>query len=183
MSFGESRPARKSRAANALFSIGLAAIGLLLMATSTAPCWAHHRGVAHAGPVQGLAIPNLSHGQMAVIAANRAAILELAARQSPTDPMMTRLEGYINLQSFACMWGLVPGTLDDEASPFNECAHAYLSGTRALLLHLLTMPGDRAQVRALVDKIELEMLSNGASLVLCRYSDEAFDTADIVGPR
>ncbi|MGO9941364.1 MAG: hypothetical protein ACLPIC_01100 [Rhodoblastus sp.] len=119
---------------------------------------------------------------MAVIAANKAAILELAARQTPTDPVMRRLEGYIHLQFFACMWGLVPGSLNDENSPFNECAHAYLAGTRALLMHLLAMPGDRAPVRALVDKIELEMLENGASLVMCRYSDEPFDTAEIIGP-
>jgi hypothetical protein len=40
---------------------------------------------------------------------------------------MTRIENYVNLQSFACLWGLVPGSLKDEGSPFNECAHAYLA--------------------------------------------------------
>ncbi len=72
--------------------------------------------------------------------------------------------------------------VEDESSPFNECSHAYLAGTKALLMHLLTMPGDRAPVRALADRIELEMMRNNASLDLCRYSDEPFDTADIVGP-
>jgi hypothetical protein len=147
------------------------------------PASAHHLGAAHIGPAKGLSIPNLTHGQMSVIAANRSAILQLAAAKTPTDPTMRRLEGYISIQFFACLWGLAPGGVNDDASPFNECSHAYLAGTRALLLHLLTMPGDRTAVRALVDKIEMEMLANGASLVLCRYSDERFDTAEIIGPR
>jgi hypothetical protein len=144
--------------------------------------WAHRQGTAQAASPDGISIPNLSHGQMAVIADNKAAILDLAARQTPTDPTMRRLETFINLQFFACAWGIVPGSLEDEASPFNECTHAYLAATRALLMHLQTMPGDRAPVRALVGKIELEMLSNRASLVLCRYSDEPFNTADVIGP-
>ena len=49
---------------------------------------------------------------------------------------MWRLEDYLSLQSFACLWGLVPGSVTDEASPFNECSHAYLAAARALLLHL-----------------------------------------------
>lgn len=160
----------------------LAAVGLLLLVAPMAPARAHHLGVAHTGPARELSIPNLSHGQMTVIAANRSAILELAAEQTPTDPMMRRLQGYINLQTFACMWGMIPGSVDDENSPFNECSHAYLAGTRALLMHLLAMHGDRATVRALAEKIEFEMLQNKASLVTCRYSDEPFDTADIIGP-
>jgi hypothetical protein len=154
----------------------------LLFAASAAPAWAHHQGSAQAAPAEGISIPSLSHGQMAVIADNRAAILDLAAQQTPTDPVMRRLESFVNLQYFACMWGIVPGSLDDENSPFNECSHAYLAATRALLVHLQDMTGDRTAVRALVAKIELEMLSNGASLVLCRYSDEPFNTAEVIGP-
>jgi hypothetical protein len=63
-----------------------------------------------------------------------------------------------------------------------RCSHAYLAGAKALILHLLTMPGDRAPVRALAAKIELEMMQNSASLALRRFSDDPFDTADIVGP-
>ena len=155
---------------------------LILLAAPLSPACAHHLGVAHAGPPKGLAIPNLTHGQMLVIAANRAAILKLAAGQNPTDPTLRRLQGYVSLQTFACLWGLAPGAVEDESSPFNECSHAYLAGTKALLMHLLEMPGDRAPVRALADRIELEMMRNNASLDLCRYSDEPFDTADIIGP-
>ena len=168
---------------------GRALAVLILLATPLSPAGAHHLGVAHEGPpkglptqAKGLAIPNLTHGQMVVIAANRPAILRLAADQTPTDPTLRRLQGYVSLQTFACLWGLVPGAVENESSPFNECSHAYLAGTKALLMHLLAMPGDRAPVRALADTIELEMMRNNASLDLCRYSDEPFDTADIVGP-
>lgn len=180
MIFGRSIPAREWTGKLALC---LAAVGLFMLVAPMAPARAHHLGGSHTEPAKGISIPNLSHGQMAVISANRTAILELAARQTPTDPVMRRLEGFIHLQFFVCMWGLVPGSLNDENSPFNECAHAYLAGTRALLIHLLTMPSDHAPVRALVNKIELELLENGASLVICRYSDEPFDTAEIIGPR
>jgi hypothetical protein len=64
---------------------------------------------------------------MEVIANNMAAILDLANRQIRTDPHLRRLQTFINLQFFACMWGIVPGSLDDEHSPFNECTHAYLA--------------------------------------------------------
>jgi hypothetical protein len=45
------------------------------------------------------------------------------------------------------------------------------------------MPGDRAPVQALIAKIEREMLDNSASLILCRYSDEPFNTAERITPR
>jgi hypothetical protein len=145
--------------------------------------WAHREATGREAPADSIAIPNLSHGQMAVIANNRAAILDLAARQIPTDPTMRRLEGFISLQYFDCLWGMIPGSVEDESSPFNECSHAYLAATRALLLHLQTMPGDRAPVQALIAKIEREMLDNSASLILCRYSDEPFNTAERITPR
>lgn len=175
-------PADKGAKNALLFKLFMAVAGLFLAAVTISPALAHHRGLTHTGPVRGLSISALSHGQMAVIAAHRSEILELASEQTPTDPTMRRLQGYINLQHFACMWGMIPGSVNDESSPFNECSHAHLAGTRALLMHLLSMEGDRARVRALADKIELEMLQNNASLVLCRYSDEPLDTADIVGP-
>ena len=120
---------------------------------------------------------------MQVIAANLPAIQDLADRQDPTDLTMRRLRDFVNLQKFACLWGKVPGSLADEASPFNECAHSYLAGARALLLHLHEMPGgNRPAVDALVSRIEVEMLSGGASLILCRYSDEPFNTNEVIWP-
>jgi hypothetical protein len=157
------------------------ACALLFMAP-TPPASAHREGSVKTSAKDGISIPSLSHGQMAVIANNRAAILDLAERQTPTDPEMRRLESFVNLQYFACLWGLAPGALDDENSPFNECAHSYLAATRALLMHMRTMQGDRTAVRALVAKMELEMLRENASLVLCRYSDEPFNTAEVIAP-
>jgi hypothetical protein len=50
-------------------------------------------------------------------------------------------------------------------------------------LHLQEMTGgDRAAVRALARRIEQETSDDGASLVICRYSDEPFNTAEVIGP-
>ena len=120
---------------------------------------------------------------MRVIADHLSAIQDLAERQDPSDLVMRRLQDFVNLQHFACLWGMIPGSLTDEASPFNECAHSYLAGAQALLLHLQQMQGgDRTGVDALVNKIELEMLNENASLILCRYSDEPFNTNEVIAP-
>jgi hypothetical protein len=145
-------------------------------------CRAHHLASPNDAPLSAIPIPGLSHGQMFVIARNRTAILELAAREIHTDPTMRRLQAFIDFQFFACLWGMVPGSLEDENSPFNECSHAYLAATRLLLIHLQKMPGDRAPIRALIEKIEIEMLNSNASLVMCGYSDETFNTAEVIGP-
>jgi hypothetical protein len=144
-----------------------------------------HRIAMHGGPPpDGIPVPSLTHGQMVVISDNLSAIRELARARIGFDMTTWRLEDYLNLQSFACLWGLVPGGITDEGSPFNECAHAYLAAGRALLLQLRDAPGaDRNAVDALISKIEVEMLANSASLTLCRYSDEPFNTNEIIYPR
>jgi hypothetical protein len=144
------------------------------------PASAHH---TPSGPHTGLSIPGLTHGQMVVIANYRSEILALAdAQPFQSDETFFRLRNYVDLQYLYCAWGLVPGGVTDEDSPFNECSHAYLAGARALLLHMQTMPGVQSRVDALVDRIERAMLANNASLVLCQYSNEPFNTADHVGP-
>jgi hypothetical protein len=178
----QGKDARHWNGLRALPMLSLWVASALMFVVAAAPAWAHREATGRQAPADSISIPNLSHGQMAVIANNRAAILELAARQIPTDPTMRRLESFINLQFFDCMWGMAPGSVEDESSPFNECSHAYLAATRALLMHLQTMPGDRSGVRALVAKIEREMLNNSASLVVCRYSDEPFNTAERIAP-
>jgi hypothetical protein len=121
---------------------------------------------------------------MAVISDNLSAIRTLAGARIGFDMTTWRLEDYLNLQSFACLWGLVPGSIADEESPFNECAHAYLAAGRALLLQLRDAPGaDHKAVDALISKIEVEMLVNGGSLTMCRYSDEPFNTNEVIYPR
>ena len=120
---------------------------------------------------------------MAVIRDNLPAIKALASARLGFDLTTWRLEDYLNLQSFACLWGIVPGSITDEDSPFNECAHAYLAAGRALLLQLSKEPGaDHKSIDALISKIEVEMLADGASMNLCRYSDEPFNTNEIIWP-
>lgn len=77
----------------------------------------------------------------------------------------------------------MPVSLRDEGSPFNECTHAYLAATRALLLHMNGMPGSADSVRSLASRIDDDMLRNSTALMLCRYSEEAFDTATFISPR
>jgi hypothetical protein len=57
---------------------------------------------------------------------------------------------------------------------------AYLSASRALLLHLQEMRGD--PIRALVYKIELDMVRNEGSLEMCRYNDQSFNTSGVIVP-
>jgi hypothetical protein len=143
-----------------------------------------HRISTHTGsPPAGVSIPSLTHGQMAVIRDNLPAIRALASARLGFDLTTWRLDDYLNLQSFACLWGIVPGSITDEESPFNECAHAYLAAGRALLLQLAHEPqADHKSIDALISKIEVEMLADGASLNLCRYSDEPFNTNEIIWP-
>ncbi len=134
----------------------------------------------------GVPIPALTHGQMAVIADYRSQILDLAARRTHTDETFRRLMNYGAIQYTYCLWGLVPGSLRDETSPFNECSHAYLSAAQALLLYMRSMPGNgaayQADVESLVSRIDADMVRSGASLVLCQFSNEAFNTASLIRP-
>ncbi len=160
----------------------VALIGALFMLAAP-PCQGHRISTRSGPPPEGVSIPSLTHGQMAVIRDNLPAIRALANARLGFDLTSWRLEDYLNLQSFACLWGIVPGSIADEDSPFNECAHAYLAAGRALLLQLGQAPGaDHKAIDALIGKIEVEMLAEGASLNLCRYSDEPFNTNEIIWP-
>jgi len=166
-------------------TIRAAAFSCLLAAFLPAGSAQAHRSAANADD-SGIAIPALTHGQMAVIAAYRGDILAVAARQARTDETFRRLLNFGNLQYTYCLWGLVPGSLRDEASPFNECSHAYLSAAQALLTTMRGM-NDRhsplgADVEALVSRIDADMVRNGASFVLCQFSSEDFNTASLIRP-
>ena len=99
----------------------LAAVIALLLSS---PSEAHRIAASGGPPPNGIAIPSLTHGQITVIADNLSTIRALAGSQIGLDMTTWRLEDYLNLQSFACVWGVVPGSIADESSPFNECAHA-----------------------------------------------------------
>ncbi|MBV9909421.1 MAG: hypothetical protein JOY52_17875 [Hyphomicrobiales bacterium] len=155
--------------------------GLVLLVAS--PSQAHRISTRSGPPPEGISIPSLTHGQMAVISDNLSAIRALAGARAGFDLTTWRLEDYLNLQSFACFWGIVLGSITDENSPFNECAHAYLAAGRALLLQLAREPdADHKAIDALTSKIEVEMLADGASMNLCRYSDEPFNTNEVIWP-
>ncbi len=156
----------------------VAGVSILLALT---PVRAHHQPLGEGAKI-GVAIPAVAHGEMAVVARHRADILALAARQPRTDPTLRRLMGFVSLQHFACFWGLVPGSISDESSPFNECAHAYVAGARALLAHMVMMPGDQSSAKALDARIETELAADPAFNVLCSNSNEAFDSGIIIGP-
>jgi hypothetical protein len=50
-------------------------------------------------------------------------------------------------------------------------------------LQLSKEPGaDHKSIDALIGKIEVEMLADRASMNLCRYSDEPFNTNEIIWP-
>lgn len=159
-------------------------LGLLLVLAAVLPAGpaCAHSVRAPAGGAKGVPIANLTHGQMRVLARHRGEILALAARQSVTDLTFRRLVNHEAIQFATCLWGVMPGSVTDEASPFNECAHAYLATDREILTHMATMAADPAPVRALVDRISLELADDRESLVLCQYSGEGFDTANVVHP-
>lgn len=152
---------------------------LAAWAALASPAAAHHAG---GGPTSGLSIPGLAHGQMEAVAAHRDAILALADRQHRTDPTFRRLRNFVALQHAACLYGWAPGSVTDEDSPFNECAHADLAAVRALLDHLAGLPDSRAEARRLADGIDAAWAAGGGAAVLCRFSDEPFDTAAVIGP-
>jgi len=163
-----------------------AVFSCLLAALSLPAGVAHaHRSAANADD-GGIPIPALTHGQMAVVAAYRGEILALADRQSPTDETFRRLFTFGNIQYTYCLWGLMPGSLDDETSPFNECSHAYLSAAQALLAHMRAVNAGgsplRADAEALISRIDADMVRTGASFVLCQFSGEDFNTASLVRP-
>jgi hypothetical protein len=156
----------------------IAALLMLVMCTSSS---AHHQ-TAREGATVGVAIPSITHGEMPIIAKYRGYILDLAATQPRTDATLRRLADFVKLQYFACFYGLVPGSLSDDSSPFNECSHAYLAAARALLGYMAAMPGDQSAAKALDARIDAEISSDPTFAVLCSNSDTQFDSGVIVGP-
>ncbi len=137
-----------------------------------------HSGTGLSGT--GVALSTLTHGQMAVIARHAPAILDMAARVPAPDEPFRRVLNYARIQKAYCGWGLVPGSVTDEASPFNECSHAWLAAARDLLVRMGSLPD--VPVGALSGAVERAMLDEGAALVLCKFSAEGFDTGSIVKP-
>ena len=95
----------------------MAALVMALAALGASPGEAHRIARPGGPPPEGIAIPSLTHGQMAVIGDNLSGIRALAGARIGFDMTTWRLEDYLSLQSFACLWGLVPGSITDEVEP------------------------------------------------------------------
>ncbi|MBA8880427.1 hypothetical protein [Phyllobacterium myrsinacearum] len=159
----------------------LLALAACLYVLSTTSGWAHRSSTGT--DTSGISIPSLSHGEMAIIASYRKPILDLAARMTRTDETFRRLVNYTNIQYSYCLWGIVPGSISDEQSPFNECSHAYLAAAKATLVYMRDMPDNKEAVGALISDLDADLVRNGGSFVMCQYSGDPYNTADIIKPR
>lgn len=145
------------------------------------------QSIAHSfsvgGSTAGLPIPSLSHGEMAIIEPYQGAIIDLALSAFDTNEPFRRVLNFAQIQYATCLWGMMPGGVTDEASPFNECSHAYLAATKVVLLDMRTMPRERKRANDLVSRIDKDMVMNSMSLITCQFSTETFNTANVISPQ
>jgi hypothetical protein len=134
------------------------------------------------GPHAGIAVPSLSHGEMAIIAPYYGRIVALAASANDTNEPFRRVLNFAQIQRTYCLWGIMPGSVADEDSPFNECSHAYLAAAKLLLLQMRDMVAEKQAAGELVSEIDARLVQSGLSLTLCRFSNESFDTAALIRP-
>ncbi|WP_286182155.1 hypothetical protein [Rhizobium sp. ICMP 5592] len=140
-------------------------------------------GGGSSGSHAGIAIPSLTHGEMAVIDPYYGRVITLAAAATDTDETFRRVLNFAQIQRSYCLWGVMPGGISDEESPFNECSHAYLAAAKAVLLRMRTMKDEMVAAGDLVSEIDAALVRNNLSLILCRFSGESFNTADLIRPR
>ncbi len=146
------------------------------------PMVAAAHGGGSPGSRAGIPIPSLSHGEMAVIAPYYGRIIALAENISDTNEPFRRLLNFAQIQRAYCLWGLMPGSVGDEESAFNECSHAYLAAAKAILLQMRALKGEKAEIDDLVSDIDAMLIRNNLSLILCKFSGESFNTADLIRP-
>jgi hypothetical protein len=130
----------------------------------------------------GLPIPSLTHGEMAIIAPYQRQIINLALSAYDTHEPFRRVLNFAEIQYTACLWGMMPSGVTDEASPFNECSHAYLAAAKAVLLAMRDMPQEKIRASAIVSRIDSDMALSGLSLITCQFSGEMFNTAEVISP-
>lgn len=132
--------------------------------------------------LSGIEITSITHGEMAIIDRHVGDILALAGKVRNAERDFLTLSRYAQLQYGDCLWGLVPGSIADEESPFNECSHAYLAAAKELLLKMKDMPGVEGPATEIASRVSYEAALEGAAFVGCIYSGEGFNTADRVRP-
>jgi hypothetical protein len=158
-------------------------LAVLCLVLSSWPSLLAAHGGGSSGSHTGIPIPSLTHGEMSVIAPYYGRIIAIAEDVSDTDETFRRLLNFAQIQRAYCLWGMMPGSVSDEESPFNECSHAYLAAAKAVLLQMRTMKGETAPVDDLVSEIDATLVRNNLSLILCKFSGESFNTADLVRPK
>jgi hypothetical protein len=159
----------------------LAALILLFLACAAANALAHRTD----GPrdVTGIPITSITHGEMAIIDRHVSDIFALSGNVRNADQTFLTLTRYAQLQYADCLWGLVPTSISDEESPFNECSHAYLAAAKEVLLKMRDMPGVAHEANEITSRISYEAALEGSAFVGCIYSGEGFNTADRVRPQ
>ncbi|HET6388089.1 hypothetical protein [Hyphomicrobium sp.] len=158
-------------------SLGWLCLAVMVM---SAPVHAHR--AQDAVNTSGLTIPNLAHDELRAVYRHKAAILDLASRQIRPDLTTRTLHNFVNLQFSYCLWGLVPGSLTDEASPFNGCSHAYLSASKALLEHLRAAADDPSQAVELANRIQSDLARERIGEI-CANGAARLNTAEITLPK
>jgi hypothetical protein len=118
---------------------------------------------------------------MAVYARHWDEIMRLAARNPMADENFRRVMNYARIQRAWCLWGLMPGAISDEESPFNECSHAYLAAARALFEELREEAKPGSELARLGEAIDHDLVLAG-TLAVCGFSGEEFNTADHIVP-
>ncbi|MBY5752741.1 hypothetical protein E0H51_20615 [Rhizobium leguminosarum bv. viciae] len=169
----------KNDRARPLLLTAFSAAGFFCVVAGSAFAHSRSDGGSHAG----LDIPEISHGEMAVMSDYRGRIITLASRAVDTNEPFRRVLNYAEIQYSYCLWGRMPGSVTDEESPFNECAHAYLAAAKAVLLSMREMSRERTAADEIISAVDADMVRRGLALITCRFSGEAFNTADIVKPR
>ncbi|MDR6821113.1 hypothetical protein J2X76_006314 [Neorhizobium sp. 2083] len=119
---------------------------------------------------------------MAVIEEHRSEIDALASWVAVKNPEIRKLLEFSREQYARCLWGIVPRSIEDEASPLNECSHAYLAADREMLVRMRNLPIWQDKAIALFDDVEADMINRSSSLVLCAFSATTFNTASPVNP-
>ena len=153
---------------------------LLLIGLSSGQALAHSNRIVV--DQSGVAIPFVTHGEMAVLADFSGRITALAQSVKQPDNDFRRLVRYEGLQRAACVWGLMPASISDEESPFNECSHAYLAASKELLFRMRTIDSVSTEASALVSEIDAIVTAKGAAFIGCLYSGEGFNTAELLRP-
>ncbi|WP_371345548.1 hypothetical protein [Ancylobacter sp. IITR112] len=172
---------RPAAASSTAYALRFFLVGALLLALQAAAEAHQPRTNTENDLPRGLEIPAITHSDMAFVSAYFGSIIALADRQTRTDDRFRRLLNYTKIQRMYCLWGLIPRAIENEASSFNLCSHAYLAGAWALLQDLATKAMAREEANEIVAAVERDRAMS-PTFVLCESSVEIFHTGEFIVP-